>query len=125
VSENPYLYGGGLQDRATGHLEYGARWYDPVTGSWTQQDTRNTPLDPANANRYQYAAGDPINNADPTGAFSWGTFTSTVSSFAGTFAVAGRAIVGGTLGLLGAPSRRSPSLPEPRPVRSSGAPQRE
>jgi hypothetical protein len=23
VSENPYLYGGGLQDRATGHLKYG------------------------------------------------------------------------------------------------------
>ncbi|HEX8095792.1 RHS repeat domain-containing protein [Jatrophihabitans sp.] len=102
VSENPYLYGGGLQDRATGHLKYGARWYDPVTGTWTQQDTRNTPLDPSNANRYQYAAGDPINNADPTGTFSWDDFTSTVSSFAGTFAVAG-AIIGGTLGLLGGP----------------------
>jgi hypothetical protein len=23
VSENPYLYGGGLQDRATGHLKFG------------------------------------------------------------------------------------------------------
>jgi RHS repeat-associated protein len=67
VSENPYLYGGGLQDRATGHLKYGVRWYDPTTGTWTQQDTRNTPLDPGNANRYAYAAGDPINNADPTG----------------------------------------------------------
>jgi RHS repeat-associated protein len=72
VSENPYLYGGGLQDRATGHLKFGARWYDPVTGTWTQQDTRNTPLNPNNANRYQYAAGDPINNADTTGMISWG-----------------------------------------------------
>lgn len=67
VSENPYLYGGGLQDRATGHLKFGARWYDPATGTWTQQDTRDTPLDPGNANRYQYAAADPINNADSTG----------------------------------------------------------
>jgi RHS repeat-associated protein len=89
VSENPYLYGGGLQDRATGHLKFGARWYDPVAGTWTQQDTRNTPLDPGNANRYAYAAGDPINNADPTGRFSadWGAITGAIVGTAlGTFA---------------------------------------
>lgn len=83
VSENPYLYGGGLQDRATGNLKYGARWYDPATGAWTQQDTRNTPLDPANANRYQYAASDPVNHADPTGQFSIGNFLQGVGAAIG------------------------------------------
>jgi len=38
-----------------------------VTGTWTQQDTLDTPLDPGNANRYGFAGGDPINNSDPTG----------------------------------------------------------
>jgi RHS repeat-associated protein len=66
-AENPYLFQGGLQNRATGTLKYGPRSYNSATGGWTQQDTRNAPLDPANANRYAYAGGDPINNNDPTG----------------------------------------------------------
>jgi len=36
---NPYSFGGGIQDRATGHIKFGGRWYDPTTGTWTQQDT--------------------------------------------------------------------------------------
>jgi len=64
---NPYTFGGGLQDRATGLVKFGGRWYDPGTGTWTQQDTYNAPLDPNNGNRYAYAGGDPINRTDPTG----------------------------------------------------------
>jgi RHS repeat-associated protein len=96
VSENPYLYGGGLQDRATGHLKFGARWYDPATGSWTQQDTRNTPLDPNNANRYQYAASDPINNADASGRDILGTVVSELTSGLAGFAAG--AVIGPTVG---------------------------
>ena len=72
VPQNPYLFGGGLQDRASGLVKFGQRWYDPSTGSWTQQDALNAPLDPANADRYAYASDDPINNSDPTGEFSFG-----------------------------------------------------
>ncbi len=43
---------------------FNARWYDPATGTWTQQDTYNAPLSPGNANRYLYAAGDPTNHTD-------------------------------------------------------------
>lgn len=103
MSENPYLFGGGLQDRATGHLKFGTRWYDPATGAWTQQDARNTPLDPHNANRYAYAAGDPTNNADPTGhgfgdfaAALAGALVGTVTS-AALDGVAGP-IIGGAVG---------------------------
>ena len=67
VPQNPYLFAGGIQDRATGWVHFGARWYNPATGRWTQQDTLDNPLDPSNANRYAYSANDPINNVDPTG----------------------------------------------------------
>jgi len=67
TTQNPYTFHAGLQDRATGYIKFGARWYDPATGTWTQQDTYNAPLSPGNANRYLYAGGDPINVTDPNG----------------------------------------------------------
>ena len=67
VTQNPYLFKGGIQDRATGWVHFGNRWYNPTTGVWTQQDTLDAPLDPNNANRYAYAGCDPVNNSDPTG----------------------------------------------------------
>jgi RHS repeat-associated protein len=72
-TQNPYLFKGGIQDRATGFVKFGQRWYNPTTGAWTQQDTLDVPLDPANANRYAFAGGDPINGNDPTGN-DWGCF---------------------------------------------------
>ena len=66
--QNPFLFAGGIQDRATGWVHFGARWYNPTTGRWTQQDTLDAPLDPSNANRYAYAGDDPTNNVDPQGA---------------------------------------------------------
>lgn len=64
---NPYLFKGGIQDRTTGWVHFGNRWYNPASGEWTQEDTLDSPLDPANANRYAYAGGDPLNGYDPTG----------------------------------------------------------
>lgn len=67
VVENPFLFKGGIQDRATGWIHYGNRWYNTTLGRWTQQDTLDAPLDPTNANRYAFAGCDPVNNMDPTG----------------------------------------------------------
>jgi RHS repeat-associated protein len=46
---------------------YGARYYDPAVGRWTQQDPINSYVDLTQANRYAYAGGDPINSVDPDG----------------------------------------------------------
>ncbi|MFF8638930.1 RHS repeat-associated core domain-containing protein [Streptomyces pilosus] len=44
----------------------GHRYYDPTLGRFTQPDPSGQETNP-----YLYAAGDPINNSDPTGLFSW------------------------------------------------------
>ena len=61
------MFKAGIQDRVTGWVKYGQRWYSPTLGRWTQQDTRDAPLNPKNANRYAFAACDAINNSDPSG----------------------------------------------------------
>lgn len=67
AAQNPYAFHAGIKDKGSGLIKFGLRWYNPVTGTWTQQDTLDAPLDPANANRYAYTGDDPINNLDPTG----------------------------------------------------------
>ncbi|WP_182047590.1 RHS repeat domain-containing protein [Curtobacterium sp. ME26] len=67
LPSNPFGFKAGTEDTHTGLVKFGLRWYNPYLGSWTQQDTLDSPLDPSNGNRYAYAAGDPINGSDPTG----------------------------------------------------------
>ena len=66
----PVLFGfaGGLHDRDTGLVRFGARDYDPVIGRWTAKD----PIDFAGGdlNLYGYSFNDPINLVDPIGL--WG-----------------------------------------------------
>ncbi len=63
----PFGFAGGLHDRDTGLVRFGARDYDPAIGRWTAQD----PIDFAggDANLYGYVANDPINGIDPMGLF--------------------------------------------------------
>ena len=67
AGQNPYAFHAGIKDPSSGLMKFGQRWYNPTTGTWTQQDTLDSPLDPANANRYVFSGGDPINNPDPGG----------------------------------------------------------
>jgi len=85
--QNPYSFKSGIQDRATGLVKFGLRWYDAAAGTWSQQDTLDAPLDPANANRYAFGALDPINNADPTGRISCGAVSAGFGIAAGVIGV--------------------------------------
>jgi RHS repeat-associated protein len=61
----PFGFAGGLMDRDTGLVRFGARDYDPRVGRWTSKDPiRFEGLDP---NLFTYALQDPVNLFDPTG----------------------------------------------------------
>jgi RHS repeat-associated protein len=61
----PFGFAGGLYDKDTKLVRFGARDYNPETGRWTVKD----PIGFAggNANLYAYVANDPVNSSDPTG----------------------------------------------------------
>ncbi|MFF5293698.1 RHS repeat-associated core domain-containing protein [Paractinoplanes globisporus] len=59
---------GDWTDPATGQVDMGARWYDPGTAAFLSRDTVDyTTGDAVLANKYAYAADDPLGNNDPTG----------------------------------------------------------
>ncbi|MEV7439461.1 LamG-like jellyroll fold domain-containing protein [Streptomyces griseoviridis] len=65
-------YQSGWTDPATGDVNMAARWYQPGTSTFASRDTwQLTPKPSANANRYGYAAGNPLLRTDPSG-HSWG-----------------------------------------------------
>lgn len=61
----PFGFAGGLHDRDTGLVRFGARDYDPEVGRWTAKD----PIWFAGGTTllYQYAGNSPIGNIDPDG----------------------------------------------------------
>ena len=103
VAQNPFAFKAGIYDRGTGLVKFGLRWYDVVTGAWTQQDMLDAPLDRGNANRYGFAAGDPINNSDPTGkAYDLPGAAGDLANFAGAGAALGGVIGCGVGAVAGA-----------------------
>jgi RHS repeat-associated protein len=66
----PFGFAGGLHDRATGLVRFGARDYDPQTGRWTTRDFYG--FSGGDLNQYQYCRNDPINFLDAEGLFAAG-----------------------------------------------------
>jgi RHS repeat-associated protein len=79
----PHRYSGAYLD-PTGLYKMGHRYYDPSLGRFTQPDPSGQETNP-----YLYGGGDPVNNTDPSGLFS---FADGVGVVAGT--LAGAAAVG-------------------------------
>jgi len=55
-------------DPKSGLVNFGARWYDPKVGRFTQADTfKGIAKSPITQHPYAYVGNNPINNIDPTG----------------------------------------------------------
>src|SRR5262249_44168338 len=61
----PFGFAGGLYDRKTGLVRFGARDYDPQTGRWTSKDP--ILFAGGDTNLYGYVLNDPVNFVDPAG----------------------------------------------------------
>ena len=63
--DQPFGFAGGIWDRDTGLVHFGAREYDPATGRWLQKDP--ILFRGGDTNLYAYVGGDPVNWIDPSG----------------------------------------------------------
>jgi RHS repeat-associated protein len=61
----PHGFAGGLWDRDTGLVRYGARDYDAYSGRWTARDP--ILFGGGQSNLYAYVDNDPVNRVDPRG----------------------------------------------------------
>jgi RHS repeat-associated protein len=77
----PFGYAGGVYDRDTRLLHFGAREYDPEVGRWISKD----PIGFAggDSNLYGYVFSDPVNLIDPSGLSGLGAFVDDVTGTIG------------------------------------------
>jgi RHS repeat-associated protein len=77
----PFGFAGGLHDRDTNLIRFGARDYDSTLGLWTAKDPID--FDGGDTNLYGYVLNEPINNIDPKGFLTWGqrAFVTALTAF--------------------------------------------
>ncbi|UYY83683.1 RHS repeat-associated core domain-containing protein (plasmid) [Arthrobacter sp. YA7-1] len=97
AATNPWTYAGGYNDTTNNRIKFGARYYNPYRGRFTQPDPSGQ-----EANRYTYAGADPANRTDPSG-LGWGDVLGPTFGIAvtGMVAVAGAPLVTGLAGAIG------------------------
>ncbi|MBX3212073.1 MAG: RHS repeat-associated core domain-containing protein [Labilithrix sp.] len=89
----PFGFAGGLWDRDTGLVRFGARDYDPSTGRWTSKDRSRFR---GGFNLYAYCHDNPVNFVDRTGRYPKAAEVAAVlAAGAEAAAVGGAAIIGG------------------------------
>ncbi len=73
--ENDYLFTGEQYDNNVGFYYLRARYYNPSIGRFQNMDTfPGMQFEPLSLHKYLYTHADPINNIDPSGYFSIGSF---------------------------------------------------
>jgi RHS repeat-associated protein len=95
---NPWTYAGGYNDTTSNRIKFGARYYNPYRGRFTQPDPSGK-----ESNRYLYAAANPCNNTDPTGLWTLQSVIGCSVSVIGLF--------GSAAGILASPFVGGLSLP--------------
>ena len=70
-------YAGGVSDAATGEENFGRRWYDAITGRWTEPDFAGFAA--GDPNLYRYCGNSPATHVDPSGLglgnlWTWGSW---------------------------------------------------
>jgi RHS repeat-associated protein len=71
TSDNAYLYRGEQFDADLRQYYLRARFYNPSSGRFWNQDTyEGSNADPASLHKYLYAHSDPVNGIDPSGHFT-------------------------------------------------------
>jgi len=71
TTANDFRFTGEQYDEALEMYYLRARYYEPGTGRFGQQDRRSgNPANPVTFNKYIYTNANPINNTDPSGLFS-------------------------------------------------------
>ena len=63
----PFGFAGGIYDRGTGLVHFGAREYDPGVGRWTSKDPIG--FQGRSSNLYEYVGDRPLDRVDPSGKF--------------------------------------------------------
>jgi RHS repeat-associated protein len=90
----PFGYAGGLYDRDTGLVRFGARDYDAETGRWVSKDQSGFD---GGLNFYAYAYNDPINLIDPEGKNAFAAVSSAFGRGIGFAAAVPAAVTGGLI----------------------------
>ncbi|GAA1342959.1 RHS repeat-associated core domain-containing protein [Saccharothrix algeriensis] len=95
AAANPFRYLGAYQLQR-GHYLLGYRVYDSAYARFRSPDPTGQEPNP-----YNYAQGDPINNSDPTGAYSWADLGQDIGSHGGQIVglAIGGAVCAGTAGV--------------------------
>lgn len=98
ASTNPWTYAGGYNDTSSNRIKFGARYYHPARGRFTQPDPSGQ-----ETNRYAYVNCNPINATDDTGLATFGDYASGCLTGAATDLAIGLGLgtVSGGLGLAG------------------------
>jgi RHS repeat-associated protein len=97
----PFGFAGGIDDRDTSLVRFGARDYDAETGRWTAKDPIR--FQATDWNLYRYVAGNPISFVDPSGEI--GPLVAIGLAFIGSGAVG----AGGTALAFGVAAQLDPS----------------